>query len=396
MVSEKKKILILGAGRQQVPLITAAIGMQLEVHVCSIQGNYPGIEIAPNFYEVDISDSIAVFELAKEIGIHGIITTGTDVCLESIGVVVDGLNLPGTCLESSKSCLNKTLMKERFSRFNVPTASYALIESVESGTKFFDSHSSACVIKPADSSGSRGVNRIESSSEILAALVDAQKYSASGEIIIEEWLEGEEFGAQAIIIDGKLKKLMLHSDITTPPPRRIPIGHGCPHPAESDLMPMVWGVVEHAVSALGIDNTISNIDFILAKDGPKIIEMTSRMGGTHLPEVCGTFWGIDMYDTALQIALGVNPELPSSPLGVPNAIQNLIFVQPGKVVRLGTMNEEFVWNLYFGDGDDVTLNAAKQAELGYVQDVTSDVESLLENVTKAAEAFCNTTDYEVN
>ena len=396
MVSEKKKILILGAGRQQVPLITAAIGMQLEVHVCSIQGNYPGIEIAPNFYEVDISDSIAVFELAKEIGIHGIITTGTDVCLESIGVVVDGLNLPGTCLESSKSCLNKTLMKERFSRFNVPTASYALIESVESGTEFFNSHSSACVIKPADSSGSRGVNRIESSSEILAALVDAQKYSASGEIIIEEWLEGEEFGAQAIIIDGKLKKLMLHSDITTPPPRRIPIGHGCPHPAESDLMPMVWSVVEHAVSALGINNTISNIDFILAKDGPKIIEMTSRMGGTHLPEVCGTFWGIDMYDTALQIALGVNPELPSSPLGVPNAIQNLIFVQPGKVVRLGTMNEEFVWNLYFGDGDDVTLNAAKQAELGYVQDVTSDVESLLENVTKAAEAFCNTTDYEVN
>ena len=161
-------------------------------------------------------------------------------------------------------------------------------------------------------------------------------------------------------------------------------------------MPMVWSVVEHAVSALGINNTISNIDFILAKDGPKIIEMTSRMGGTHLPEVCGTFWGIDMYDTALQIALGVNPELPSSPLGVPNAIQNLIFVQPGKVVRLGTMNEEFVWNLYFGDGDDVTLNAAKQAELGYVQDVTSDVESLLENVTKAAEAFCNTTDYEVN
>ena len=396
MVSEKKKVLILGAGRQQVPLITAAIGMQLEVHVCSIQGNYPGIEIAPNFYEVDISDSIAVFELAKEIGIHGIITTGTDVCLESIGVVVDGLNLPGTCLESSKSCLNKTLMKERFSRFNVPTASYALIESVESGTEFFNSHSSACVIKPADSSGSRGVNRIERASEILAALVDAQKYSASGEIIIEEWLEGEEFGAQAIIIDGKLKKLMLHSDITTPPPRRIPIGHGCPHPAESDLMPMVWSVVEHAVSALGINNTISNIDFILAKDGPKIIEMTSRMGGTHLPEVCGTFWGIDMYDTALQIALGVNPELPSSPLGVPNAIQNLIFVQPGKVVRLGTMNEEFVWNLYFGDGDDVTLNAAKQAELGYVQDVTSDVESLLENVTKAAEAFCNTTDYEVN
>ena len=396
MVSEKKKILILGAGRQQVPLILSAIRMNLEVHVCSIQGDYPGIEIAPYFHEIDITDSTSVFELSKTIGIHGIITTGTDVCLESIGAVVDGLNLPGTCLESSKSCLNKTLMKERFSMFNVPTASYALIESVESGTQFFNSHSSACVIKPADSSGSRGVKRTESASEIHDAFIDAQKYSASGEIIIEEWLEGEEFGAQAIILDGKLEKLMLHSDITTPPPRRVPIGHGCPHPSESDLMPLVWGIVENAVAALGINNTISNIDFILAKDGPKIIEMTSRMGGTHLPEVCGTFWGIDMYDTALQIALGMEILLPSRPRGVPNAIQNLIFDQSGKVVRLGTMNDEFVWNLYFGDGDDVTLNAAKQAELGYVQDVKSDVNSLLKSVTKAAEAFCSTTVYEVN
>ena len=396
MVNKRNKILILGAGRQQIPLISTAIKMQLEVHVCSILGDYPGIEIAPYFHEVDISDSKAVLELAKSIEIQGIITTGTDVCLESIGLVIDRLNLPGTCLESSKSCLNKTLMKARFSRFNVPTANYALIDSVESGTEFFNSQTSACVIKPADSSGSRGVNRIEMGAEIHAALVDARKYSASGEIIIEEWLEGEEFGAQAIIIDGKLEKLMLHSDITTPPPRRIPIGHGCPHPAESELMPMVWSIVEHAVSALGIDNTISNIDFILTEDGPKIIEMTCRMGGTHLPEVCGTFWGIDMYETALQIALGMQPVLPESPLGVPNAIQNLIFDQPGKVAKLGDTDQEFVWNLYFGVGDYVVLNAAKQAELGYVQDTTSDVGSLLQSVTNAAEAFCNTTEYEVD
>ena len=120
------------------------------------------------------------------------------------------------------------------------------------------------------------------------------------------------------------------------------------------------------------------------------------MGGTHLPEVCGTFWGIDMYETALQIALGMQPVLPESPLGVPNAIQNLIFDQPGKVAKLGDTDQEFVWNLYFGVGDYVVLNAAKQAELGYVQDTTSDVGSLLQRVTNAAEAFCKTTEYEVD
>ena len=96
MVNKRNKILILGAGRQQIPLISTAIKMQLEVHVCSILGDYPGIEIAPYFHEVDISDSKAVLELAKSIEIQGIITTGTDVCLESIGLVIDRLNLPGT------------------------------------------------------------------------------------------------------------------------------------------------------------------------------------------------------------------------------------------------------------------------------------------------------------
>ena len=278
----KKRILILGAGRQQLPLISAAMDMQLEVHVCSIQGNYPGIELAPFFHEVDISDPHAVLEVAKSIGIHGIISTGTDVCLESIGGTVDTLNLSGTCLESSKSCLNKSLMKVRFSDSDVPTAKYSLVEGVESAHEFFMSCSSACVIKPVDSSGSRGVNRIETVSEIDAAMIDARKYSPSGEILIEEWLEGEEFGAQAIIIDGKLEMLMLHSDITTPPPRRVPIGHGCPHPTELELRPIVWGIVEHAISSLGINNTISNIDFILTTEGPKIIEMTCRMGGCLL------------------------------------------------------------------------------------------------------------------
>lgn len=387
----KKRILILGAGRQQLPLISAAMDMQLEVHVCSIQGNYPGIELAPFFHEVDISDPHAVLEVAKSIGIHGIISTGTDVCLESIGGTVDTLNLSGTCLESSKSCLNKSLMKVRFSDSDVPTAKYSLVEGVESAHEFFMSCSSACVIKPVDSSGSRGVNRIETVSEIDAAMIDARKYSPSGEILIEEWLEGEEFGAQAIIIDGKLEMLMLHSDITTPPPRRVPIGHGCPHPAELELRPIVWGIVEHAISALGINNTISNIDFILTAEGPKIIEMTCRMGGTRLPEVCGTYWGFNLYQAALQIALGMKPELQSSPIGVPNAIQNLIFNKPGRVHTLGETAEGFVWELYSQHGEVVTLNAARQAELGFVQYIDSDIESLLEKVSNAAKTFCATT-----
>ena len=42
-MKSKKKILILGAGLYQVPLIQQALDMDLEVHVASKEGDYPGV-----------------------------------------------------------------------------------------------------------------------------------------------------------------------------------------------------------------------------------------------------------------------------------------------------------------------------------------------------------------
>ena len=52
----KKKLMILGAGIYQVPLIKKAKEMGLETLVVSIKGNYPGIALADSFYEIDTRD----------------------------------------------------------------------------------------------------------------------------------------------------------------------------------------------------------------------------------------------------------------------------------------------------------------------------------------------------
>ena len=158
------------------------------------------------------------------------------------------------------------------------------------------------MIKPSDSSGSRGVIKIVDSSDIETAYNSAKEFSKSGVVLIEEWLDGEEFGAQAVekwpMRTSRYPQRCNHSAS-----RRIPVGHGCPHPNETNLQAMVQDMVNDAIKAIGINNTVSNIDFILTENGPKIIELTCRMGGTRLPEVCGTYWGIDFYVLAIQLAL---------------------------------------------------------------------------------------------
>ena len=168
-----KKLMILGAGRHQMPLIQSAIDLGLETHVCSINGDYPGIAIAPYFHDIDISNQHQVLSIAQKIQPDGILTTATDVCLQSIGTVVDELNLHGSGLEASSSCLNKASMKHKLVTYGVPTAQYRVIQNVNDAIEFFSERSSPCVIKPADSSGSRGVSKIVESSEIESAFESA-------------------------------------------------------------------------------------------------------------------------------------------------------------------------------------------------------------------------------
>ena len=221
------------------------------------------------------------------------------------------------------------------------------------------------------------MSKVTERTEIPDAFQSAQNFSRRGVVLIEEWLEGEEFGAQAVVRNNRCEILVVHSDVTTAPPRRIPIGHGCPHEDEAELLSEIRSMVDDAIASIGINNTISNIDFIMTEDGPKIIELTCRMGGTRLPEVCGTYWGINFYALAIQLALDFNIDLPASPQGKPNAAHNLILPQSGVLKSMDNIKREFVHEIYYNNGDYVTANAAQQTELGYIQLIRDDASSIM-------------------
>ena len=209
--------------------------------------------------------------------------------------------------------------------------------------------------------------------------------------MIEEWLEGEEFGAQVIVFSEEICLIIPHSDLTTPPPNKIPIGHGCPHPKESGIFPEVSQIITKAIQALELSNSVCNIDLIMTKEGPKIIEMTCRMGGTRLPEVCGDYWGINMYEIALNIALGIKPLLPKEPLGMINAAHNLHVRESGLINKVGEMNEGYKWVIESDIEQPVFCNEQGFAEIGYVQVKGINPTDVLLDAEKAAKIFCKTT-----
>ena len=119
-----KKIMILGAGIYQVPLIKTAKRLGLYTIVVSIPGNYPGFALADKVYYENTVDDEKILEIAKEEQIDGIITTGTDVCVITIGKVCDAMGLSGLSYEAAQIAVDKMLMKTKYEEYGVRTARF--------------------------------------------------------------------------------------------------------------------------------------------------------------------------------------------------------------------------------------------------------------------------------
>lgn len=119
-----KKLMVMGAGTYQVPLIKKAREMGVYTIVVSIPGKYPGFAFADEICYEDTVDYERILEIAREKQIDGIVTAGTDVAVITIGKVCDELGLTGLSFEAAQIASNKIRMKKKYEEYGVRTARF--------------------------------------------------------------------------------------------------------------------------------------------------------------------------------------------------------------------------------------------------------------------------------
>ena len=303
------RVLILGAGIYQVPLIHKARDLGCHVTVATRKGDYPGLALADEAWFVDTRDHEELLRLSRAGNIQALLTTGTDVAIPSLGYLRDQLGLPGISYETAQLCSNKILAQERFAEHGVPGAEHRRAATLAEARRAMSSIGLPVMVKAPDSSGSRGVIAVTRDGELKSAFEQAMGVSKRGEILIEELLTGEEFGAQAIVSAGRVLHCLFHNDTVTPPPVSVPIGHSCPFRMNDSVQREALHVTQQAVTALGIDNAVCNVDLMASERGIRILEIGARTGATGIPEILQRHYGIDLYDVALQIAFGQSPQV---------------------------------------------------------------------------------------
>lgn len=328
----KKKLAVIGASHFQLPLIQKAQSMGCEVHAFAWKANDVGERAADVFHPISITEVDDIVRECREVGVQGICSIASDLAMVSVCHVADALGLVANPLDCMHVSTNKREMRRAFAAGGDPSPkslSVALAKSDASGAAgdltltqeegdTFDplSHglSYPLIVKPADRSGSRGVTKLEgpgapvSAGEALGA---ALSQSFSGQAMVEEYAEGDEFSVEGMSWEGSHQILTITRKGTTGAPHFIETAHLQPAGLTPEIADRVTHVASHALDTLGIRYGASHTELKIAPDGTiRLIEIGGRMGGdcigSHLVELST---GVDFVRAVVDVALGNKPDL---------------------------------------------------------------------------------------
>nr|WP_242943637.1 ATP-grasp domain-containing protein [Lachnoclostridium phocaeense] len=307
----KNKIMILGASILQLPAIQKAKKMGLSVVVVDMNPDAVGFKEEGIEREIiSTIDATAVLRAAKKHSINGILTLASDMPMRTVAKVSKELGLVGISEETALKATDKVIMREALRDHNV---SVPIFYKVTNEEEFFDAvykirtRGYKCIVKPSDNSGSRGVELLKNfrSETLKKAYSYSKSYSRSGEVIVEEYMDGPEVSVEAIAIDGVCHVIQITDKLTTGAPYFVEMGHSQPSMLSETILEKVEYTAKAANEAIGIINGPSHAEIKVTADGPKIVEIGARLGGdnitTHLVPLST---GIDMIECCINIALG--------------------------------------------------------------------------------------------
>lgn len=309
-----KKLMILGASILQLPAIEKAKEMGLEVIAVDMDPEAVGFTVEGVKKEViSTIDTDAVLLAAKEHKIDGIMTLASDMPMRTVATVAKELGLVGVTEETALAATDKGIMRQRLQEFGVPVPVFYKVNTRDEYYQAINKLDVKCIVKPADNSGSRGVDllsNLKDSQEIEKAYHYSKSFSRNGTIVVEEYMEGPEVSVETLSIAGECYVIQITDKLTTGAPYFVEMGHNQPSLLPKNMQQQIEKVAKMAVKALGIQNGPSHTEIKVTSEGPKIVEIGARLGGdnitTHLVPLST---GVDMVKSCIQIALGETPDL---------------------------------------------------------------------------------------
>lgn len=302
-----KKILMLGGSMQQVVAIKKAKEMGYYTIVCDYLEDNPGQNYADKFYLASTTDKELILKIAKKEQIDGILCYASDPAAPTQAYVAEKMNLAGNPYKSVNIMTNKDLFREFLKKNNFATPKAIGFSSYEEALKEIDSFNFPIIIKPVDSSGSKGVSKLSNKKALKRKIEYALSFSRCKRFIIEEYVEmqGYQVAGDGFSVGGKLAFRLYGNDHFDKNSKNIfvPVAASFPYIGEKENE--IDKEVNRAFKLLKLKDNAYNFDIRVGKDGKVyLMELGPRNGGNMIPQIIEYATGINMVEYSIKAAMG--------------------------------------------------------------------------------------------
>jgi len=314
----QKSILMLGGSRQQVVAIECAKRLGLRTVLCDYLPDNPGQHYADVFYQESTTDRERMLQIARAEGVSGVLAYSSDPAAPTAAYVAEQLGLPTNPLAAVETLSEKHLFRAHLQKAGLPCPKAMPVAVGTSAKEVLDGAEDKgmrwpVVVKPTDSSGSKGVTVIEAPDAVAVgdALQYAAGFSRNGVLLVEEYIVAafpRVIGGDVFVVDGQVRFWGLMSCLRDEGlGGLVPIGERNPSGLSAAQDRAVRRVVQDLVSSLDLRFGELNVEVIVgAGDVPYMLELGARAGGNMIPVQLSDISGIDLVEANVRYAVGDN------------------------------------------------------------------------------------------
>lgn len=304
-----KKILLLGGSTQQIPAIEYANKMGYYTLLCDYLPDNPGKKYADKFYCVSTTDKDAVLKVAEKEKIDGIVAYASDPAAPTAAYVAEKLGLPTNPYNSVELLTNKDKYRLFLENNNFCTPKAKGYTSIEDAKKEIGFFKLPVIIKPVDSSGSKGVSKVETVNDLEQKLQYALSFSRRKKVIIEEFVEmhGYQIAGDGFSVNGKLIFRCFANDHFNSKGLNpfVPISASFPYNMPKRIHDKIHTEIQRLFDLLNLKTGAYNFDARIDKDeNIYLMEIGPRNGGNFIPQVIKYATGVDMIEYTIKAAMG--------------------------------------------------------------------------------------------
>ena len=333
------KAFVIAGGLPQIELLNQLRDRCIKTVLADGNENALAKPYADTFYQIPIFNIDAVKAVAEKEKVDFIITVCADQVLLVVAQVSEMLGLPFYInYETAQNVSDKLKMKAIFKENGIPTSDFIRLEEFNpeavSKLKF------PLVVKPVDAYSSKGVRKAENMVELAQFYKEAEDISRSGDVIVEEYCEGEEISVDAFVENGKARILCVSNSEKINDEGRFVIFRGrYPVHTSEIVLRKIEIVAQKIADAFGLVNAPLLIQLIDRGDDISVLEFCARTGGNLKWILIKYSCGVDVISAAIDLSLGVQPEIHPAPTGNNIVVDDFIYCKPGIFEKLDGFEE---------------------------------------------------------